>query len=399
MNATGSWEGLLERWLAPFLAVLGNKSRRHWAPLYILGLLLPGDRKSIQPMSSRVAPADFAQLHHFIGASTWATAPLEEILCQKVDEMLGGASSYLIIDDTSLPKKGNASVGVSHQYCGALGKQANCQVLVSLTLAKNDVHAPVGLRLYLPNSWASDAKRRAKARVPDSLRYEPKWQIALNELDRVTQNGVRFGTVLADAGYGCCAEFRQGLSERGLRWAVGILSTQSMYSATVEMKAPLPQERLGRPRTRMRVEEIPLSASEFIEHHASFSVVSWRMGTKGTLSGNFAIVRVKPADGPEASKRHSGPGEEAWLVCELFGNGDRKYYLTNLPRNATNIQIVAALKARWACEQMHQQTKEELGLDHFEGRSWTGLHHHTLMTMIAFGFLLKVRTNQNIQKA
>jgi SRSO17 transposase len=148
----------------------------------------------------------------------------------------------------------------------------------------------------------------------------------------------------------------------------------------------------------MRVEEISLSASERIEEYAVFSVVSWRLGTKGTLYRNFAIVRVKPVDGPEASGRHSGPGEEAWLVCELFGNGDRKYYLANLPKkkNATNIQIVAALKARWACEQMHQQTKEELGLDHFEGRSWAGLHHHTLMTMIAFGFSLKMRTNQNI---
>jgi SRSO17 transposase len=394
-----SWQGLLDKWLAPFLEVLGNKSRRQWAPLYVLGLLLPGDRKSMQPMSARVAPKKFSGLHHFISDAEWATEPLEDLLCQKVDQMLGGSTSYLIIDDTGLPKKGKSSVGVSHQYCGALGKQANCQVLVSLTLAKNDVQAPVGLRLYLPEAWAADAKRREKAKVPEDVAYKPKWQIALNEIDRIERSGVRFGTVLADAGYGLCAEFRRELTKRGHRWAVGILSTQSMYTASVEMKTPIPQAKYGRPRTRVRVDELPLSASKFIEMHGKFQHISWRRGTKGRLSGDFAIVRVKPADGPEARGRHSGPGEEAWLVCELLSGGERKYYLANLPAATAEVEVISAIKARWACEQMHQQTKEELGLDHFEGRSWIGLHHHTLMTMIAFAFLVKVRTNKNISKA
>jgi SRSO17 transposase len=160
-----SWQGLLDKWLAPFLAVLSNKSRRHWAPLYILGLLLPGDRKSMQPMSARVAPEKFSGLHHFIADAEWATEPLEDVLCRKIDQMLGGSTSYLIIDDTGLPKKGKSSVGVSHQYCGALGKQATCQVLVSLTLAKNDVQAPVGLRLYLPEALGSRRKASRKSQV------------------------------------------------------------------------------------------------------------------------------------------------------------------------------------------------------------------------------------------
>jgi SRSO17 transposase len=346
-----------------------------------------------------VAPEDFPQLHHFVAASNWDTGPLEEVLCHKIDEMLGGPDSYLIVDDTGLPKKGDESVGVAHQYCGALGKQANCQVLVSLTLARSDVHAPIGLRLYLPAAWAKDKRRRKKARVPASVSYQPKWQIALDEIDRVTLAGTRFGTVLADAGYGMCAEFRKGLTKRGLSWAVGIVSTQNMYTLDVETTPAQRGLGPGRPRTRSRADEAPCSAKAFIDAHATFRSVTWRNGTKGPLSGEFAIVRVRPADAEETKDRVHLPGDEAWLVCERLSNADRKYYLVNLPASAAKVQIVAAIKARWACEQMHQQTKEELGLDHFEGRSWIGLHHHALLTMIAFAFLLKIRTNENIPAA
>jgi SRSO17 transposase len=399
VKKSASWENRLERWLTPFLEVLGDKRRRRWAPLYVMGLLLPGDRRSIQPISARVAPEDFPQLHHFVAASDWDVAPLEEVLCCKIDEMLGGSDSHLIVDDTSLPKKGDKSVGVAHQYCGALGKQANCQVLVSLTLAHADVHAPIGLRLYLPESWAKDKVRRKLARVPASVTYQPKWQIALQEIDRVILAGTRFGSVLADAGYGVCAEFRKGLTKRGLSWAVGILATQNMYTSAVETIAPRPAPGPGRPRTRSRVDEAPCSAKAFIDMHASFRTITWRKGTKGALAGEFAIVRVRPADAKETKDRVHLPGDEAWLVCERLSNGDRKYYLVNLPASATKVQTVASIKARWACEQMHQQAKEELGLDHFEGRSWIGLHHHALLTMIAFAFLLKIRTNENIPAA
>src|SRR5579862_6039168 len=230
MELRTGWEKRLERWLEPFLDALGDKRRRRWAPLYVMGLLLPGERKSMQPISSRVAPEDIEQLHHFVGTSCWDTAPLEEVLWRRCDELLGGESSYAIVDDTCLPKKGTASVGVAHQYCGALGKQANCQCLVSVTLARNDVPAPVGLRLYLPQSWTEDAARCERAKVPAAIGYRPKWRIALDEVDRVRAAGVRFGCALADAGYGMCAEFRHGLSKRGLLWAVGILSTQNMYT-------------------------------------------------------------------------------------------------------------------------------------------------------------------------
>lgn len=393
MTATSAWEKRFDRWLQPFLAVWGDKRRLKWAPLYLRGLLLPGDRKSIAPIASRVAPEDEAQLHHFVADSPWDTAPLEEVLLRRMDELLGGETAHLIVDDTALPKKGEHSVGVAHQYCGALGKQANCQVLVSLTLARNEVPAPIALRLFLTQPWAQDAIRRQRARVPESITYRPKWKIALEEIDRVLAADVSFGDVLADAGYGACAEFRRGLSERHLQWAVGILSTQNVYSADVTTK--FPERGMGQPRKHPVVSEAAVSASKYIETYDRFRRVTWREGTKGKLQGEFAVLRVRPADGPEASMGLHLPGDPAWLICERFSNGDRKYYLCNFPASASVRSIVAAVKARWACEQAHQQMKEELGLDHFEARSWVGLHHHAVLVMIAFGFLTHLRVHEN----
>lgn len=393
MKPTTAWQKRLDRWLEPFLDALGNKRRRLWAPLYIFGLLMPGDRKSMQPISSRVAPKEVEQIQHFVSTSCWDTAPVEEVLCHKVDEMLGGESSFLIVDDTSLPKKGTHSVGVAHQYCGALGKQANCQCLVSLTLANDDVPAPIALRLFLPQTWTKDPERCKRAKVPPDVPYRPKWKIALEEIDRIRTAGVRFVCVLADAGYGMCAEFRQGLTARDLAWAVGILSTQNMYPANV--KVSMPTGKVGRPRIHPKVGTAPCSAEKFIEQYGRFRRVTWREGTKGKLSGNFAIVRVRPADGVEAAMGVHLPGDPAWLVCERLDNGDKKFSLVNLPASASRQEIVGAIKARWACEQAHQQMKEELGLDHFEGRSWFGLHHHAVLTMIAFAFLQHLRLTEN----
>lgn len=348
----------------------------------------------MQPISSRVAPADVEQIHHFVATSCWNTDPVEEVLCQKLDEMLGGKNSYVIVDDTALPKKGTESVGVAHQYCGALGKQANCQCLVSLTLARDDVPAPIALRLYLPQTWTKEAARRKRAKVPLTISYRPKWRIALDEITRLQAVGVRFGCVLADAGYGVCAEFRRGLDQLGLEWAVGILSTQNMYSEDVKLSMP-ERSGAGRPRIHPKVSESPCAAERFIEEYGKFRQVVWRTGTKGALSGDFAIIRVRAADGPEAKHGVHLPGDPAWLVCERLSNGDRKYYLVNLPVSASRKKIVAAIKARWACEQAHQQMKEELGLDHFEGRSWFGLHHHAVLTMIAFAFLQHLRITEN----
>jgi SRSO17 transposase len=252
---------------------------------------------------------------------------------------------------------------------------------------------PVGLRLYLPKSWTQDAARCEGVNVPKTIGYRPKWQIALDEIKRMRAAGVRFDCVLADAGYGMIAEFRRGLSARELSWAVGILCTQNMYAEDV--KVTMPSKGMGRPRVHPKVATSPCSAEKFIEKHGRFRRVLWRKGTKGALEGDFAIVRVRPADGAEATNGVHLPGDAAWLVCERLSNGDCKYYLVNLPASASRKKIVATIKARWACEQGHQQMKEELGLDHFEGRSWWGLHHHALLTMIAFAFLQTLRLTEN----
>src|SRR4030088_719971 len=223
VGRTLDWKEELGRWLKPFLDRLGHKARRQMCPLYVSGLIGPGDRKSIQPMAERLALGDYDQLHHFIAAGVWDAAPLEEELLIQADRLVGGGDAVLVIDDTAIPKKGKHSVGVAAQYASALGKTANCQTLVSLTLARGEVPVMWALRLFLPDSWASNPARLKRAGVPVEYRTaRTKPEIALVEIDRVIAAGVRFGCVLADAGYGMSAPFRQGLTARKIAWAVGI---------------------------------------------------------------------------------------------------------------------------------------------------------------------------------
>ena len=385
------WAGELERWLEPFLARLRRQAQRRWAPVYLKGLILPGERKSVEPMAARVAPADTQQLHHFVSTSPWATAPLEDELVKAADRLVGGPEAVLVVDDTALVKQGRRSVGVKRQYCGQLGKRANCQSMVSLTLARAEVPVCVGLRLFLPEDWCGDAARRAAAGVPEAVGYRPKWQIALDEIDRVLAAGGRFGCVLADAEYGKAAEFRHGLSERNLPWAVGILPTQKVYPADVALSYPA-RKPTGRPRKHPVPSAASVGAAELLEARPElFRSISWRIGTKGPLQARFAALRVRVADGPVVARAQHLPGEEAWLVGEHRATGERKYYLTNHPADAPLEVLAALIKARWICEQMHQQLKEELWLDHFEGRSWRGLHHHVLLCQLAFAFLQHLR--------
>jgi SRSO17 transposase len=382
--------------LEPFLDAWRFKKRRHWAPLYLRGLLLPGERKSIEPIAARVAPGHEQELRHFVNESRWDERAVEDVLWDKADGMLGGDDAFLIIDDTALPKKGTESVGVAHQYCGALGKQANCQSLVSLTLARDDVPLPIGLRLYLPESWASDKKRREKVGVPADVLFRKKWRIALDEVARVKEAGVKFGTVLGDAGYGACSEFRRGLSEMNLQWAVGITCEQKLYPVNARSRMPRPA-RVGPPRLRRLPTHERRSAKELIARlgEKAWRRISWRIGTKGKLEAEFIALRVRVADGAETRDRVHLPGDEAWFVAERRHTGETKYHLTNHAPDASLKTLASALKARWSCEQAHQQLKEELGLDHFEGRSWRGLHQHALTTLICFAFLQQERLREN----
>ena len=393
MSTSVAWEHELQSWLEPFLTPLHHPARRRMCPLYVAGLIGPGERKSLQPMAARVAPADYDQLHHFVAVGPWDEAPLEAELLVQANRLVGGPDAILVIDDTALLKKGTHSVGVASQYAGVVGKQANCQSLVSLTLAKGEVPIPIVLRLFLPDTWIKDPERLRQAGVPEPFWTErSKPEIALAELRRVMQAGVSFGAVLADAGYGISGPFRQALSALGLLWAVGTVRIQKVYAADVQMITPPPSR--GRPRKTLVPDQEAIAAEAMLAT-ASWRRLTWRRGTKGPLQAKFAAVRVRVADGPAVRLQgRTGqhlPGDEVWLVGEHRSSGERKYYLSNLPPDTALKQLASLIKARWVCEQAHQQLKEELGLDHFEGRSWRGLHRHALLTLIAYLFLQHLR--------
>ena len=414
MSSDGvNWADRLDAWLTPFLAALPRQAQRRWAPVYVRGLLLPGERPrsrlrgcalrdgslcdSVEPMAGRVCPGAVEQLHHFVAASPWATSASERVLAERADALVGGPDAVLIVDDTALVKQGRHSVGVQRQYCGQLGKRANCQALVSLTLARGEVPVPVALRLFLPDTWVKDAERRKRAGVPEGVQGRPKWQIALDEIDRVLAAGARFGCVLGDAEYGKVAAFRHALDERGLRWAVGIPPNQKLFPPDVTTSLPERKKR-GRPPERLVPSAPSTPARDLFADppDAAFRTLSWRMGTKGPLAASFSARRMKVADGPEVAGGQPLPGEEVWLVCEHRATGERKHHLTNHPPETTLEELAAAIKARWACERVHQQLEDELGLDHHEGRGWLGLHHHALLCLIAPAFLQAMRLGGKI---
>ena len=308
------WRSDLERWLEPFLAALSHPARRRMCPQYIAGLIGPGDRRSVQLMAARAVEAGYDQLHHFVAAGIWDSAPLDAALLSEADRLVGGSGAFLVIDDTAMPKKGRHSVGVAPQYATSLGKNANCQTLVSATLALHEVPVMIGLRLFLPEIWTSDPERMARAKIPEDRRTaRSKPEIAIDEIDRVRAAGVRFGCVLADAGYGMSAPFRQALSERGLTWAVGIPGRQKVYPADVALIFSVAGH--GRPRQHHIPDSKSVAAEKLLAEQAWRSV-SWRRGTKGRLTASFAVLRVRVADGPTQRIRDmSGqymPGEE---VC------------------------------------------------------------------------------------
>jgi len=343
----------LDSWLEPFLAALGHKKRRTWAPLYLRGLLGPSERKSLQPMSACLGLSGHDQLQHFIASPAWDDGPLWRVLAERADRLVGGPDAVLVIDDTALPKKGTLSVGVARQYCGQLGKRASCQALVSLTLAGQEVPLPVGLRLFLPEKWTEDLERCAAAGVPeDEVVARSKGEIALAELDRLIAAGVRFGTVLADAGYGAGAAFRHGLDERGLTWAVGIPRHQKVYAVDVRLVPPGGRKRRPVPDQEPREAEAVLA-------DLPWRRVTWRHGPKGPLAARFAATRIRVGDGPTRANNRHLPGAEVWLVGEWRASGARKYYLSNLPPRTALRALAAAIKARWVCEQGHQQLKQE----------------------------------------
>jgi len=366
-----------------------------WAGVYLQGLLLDGDRKSVEPLARRVTlPAGLASrdpeqaLQQFVNQSPWDERAVLRRYRARLARSLASPDGVFLIDDVSFPKQGEHSVGVQRQYCGALGKKANCQVAVSVHYVGPRGHFPLDLRLYLPEGWLADRPRLDKAGVPEAERRPlTKPEIALELLDRVRTEGLPGSVVVADAGYGVSRELRDGLAARELSYVVGVTADLVVFPARPTWVAPQPATG-GRPQTRHQLaagNPPPVSVGE-LASRLKRRTVTWREGTKGRLAARFAWARVWPGhDWRRGGCADAGP---VWLLVEEQADGQLKYALSNLPADTSCRAAVRLWKSRWPVEQGYQQLKEELGLDHFEGRSWRGFHHHAAMTFLAYGFLL-----------
>lgn len=380
-------EGRLRQYLDQIGEVLGNDGRRTSFALYACGLLGEANRKSMERIATQHVPdpmlADAAhqRVQHFITDSRWDDRAVRLAAARyALAEMTCIASVWAwVIDDTGFLKKGQHSVGVQRQYTGSAGKIANCQIGVSLTIATPQDHVPVDFELYLPDSWANDARRRAEARIPDGVQFKTKPQLALDMLRRAVEADLPRGTVLTDEVYGNSSEFRDGVRKLGLDFAAAINAPTKVWVV----------DALGRRNGDA------LSVSAFAERAAArreFRRLSWREGTQETLSARFAFARVVPVrdDGREPRRR-----ERLWLVCEWRDGEDHPahFHLATYRRVPYRF-LVHLLKERWRTERVYQDFKGELGLDHFEGRRFPGWHHHVSVALACFAFVAAERARR-----
>src|SRR4051812_28368565 len=394
------WEERFDDYVERLGDVLGHADRRAPLRAYTTALLLPGERKSVEPMAARVDPARVGaahqSLHHFVAKAAWDDATLlRAVRDYALPAMLErGPVRAWLVDDTGLPKKGKLSVGVARQYCGQLGKRDNCQVAVTLSVATEAASLPVAYRLYLPEAWAGDPARRATAGVPEEVGFRTKPAIALDQIGQALADGVPPGVVATDAGYGNDTDFRDGVTGLGLPYVAGILGTTGLWPPGA---GPLPPARWsgkGRPPERLRrdPEHQPLAAERLAAGlpAGAWRTVTWREGTAGPLSSRFAAARVRPA---HDDFRLSEPRAEEWLLAE-WPEGEEEpthYWLSTLPEAATLEELVATAKLRWRIERDFEELKQELGLGHFEGRGWRGFHHHASLCIAAYAFLVAER--------
>jgi SRSO17 transposase len=384
----------LEDYAARFRVDFRFERPARWAGVYLAGLIQEGERKSIEPLSHRVAPPPELQvkdpeqaLQQFVSQSPRDDQQVLKRYRAVMAQTFADPNGIFVIDDTSSPKQGKHSVGVQRQHCGALGKKANCQVAPSVHYVSPGGHYPLAMRLYLPESWTEDKKRLDRAGVPADVRdARTKGRIALELLDQVRGEGLPGRVVIADAGYGVAEGFRAGLADRGLWYLAGVTDEMVVFTAEPQWVAPRAGTG-GRPRTRHRLADEaprPVSLKE-LAARTPLRKVTWREGTKGKLSGRFAWLRVWPGQG--WSTGACAGADPLWLLIEQQADGKVKYAFSNLPADTTRLRAVRLWKSRWPVEQGYQQMKEELGLDHFEGRSWRGFHHHVCLVMLAYGFL------------
>ena len=393
----GALEDRFTAYVEVLASTLAHADRKEPFSAYCRGLILPGERKSVEPMAARIRPeqvsAAHQSLHHLVAKAAWSDDALLAAVRDQVLPALGPITAW-IIDDTGFPKKGKHSVGVARQYCGELGKQDNCQVAVSLSVANEQASLPIAYQLYLPQAWADDPARRHKAGVPEEIAFATKPQIALAQIRETLAQGVPPGVVLTDAGYGADMDFQAGLLDLKLDYVAGILPNTSVWPPGTGPLPPKPWSGRGRPPARLRREagHVPVAAEALARSlpAAAWQVVRWREGTKGTLASRFAALRVRPG---HRDYDRSEPWPELWLLVE-WPEDERepaKYWLANLPADTPLVRLVGLAKLRWRIERDYQELKQELGLGHFEGRGWRGFHHHASLCIAAYGFLVLER--------
>jgi SRSO17 transposase len=388
----------LDKELSSYLSTLfegqGRPERRAALAHYVTGLLLDGERKSIQPMAARLvkdprdAEAMRQRLQDCVAASQWSEQGLMARFAAKVDHELPGLDVF-VLDDTGFGKQGKHSVGVARQYSGTFGGTANGQVATSLHVAGTRGSAMVGMRLYLPKEWTDDRRRCRAAGVPDDVGFKTKWEIALDLIDQTVAAGFPKRPVLADAGYGAITTFRDELTRRGLTYVVGVAQNHLIWPPGTKLKPPKPPTgRAGRPATRWHggaTQPIRLSALVGDVPRTQYKTVSWREGTRGRMSSKFLAYRVHPA---EKHTQGRDPGDELWLLCEWQAcDAGPQFYFSTLPAATSLKDLVRFTKLRWRVERDYQDLKGEVGLDHFEGRTWRGFHRHAALCAIAHGFL------------
>jgi len=366
-----------EEYVSLMAQSLGHADRVEPFRGYCTGLMLPVKRKSVEPMAAHLSPdrvcSEHQRLHHFVADAPWSDQAVLDSVRGYVLERVSrraGSPEALLIDDTGHPKKGKHSVGVARQYCGQLGKQDNCQVAVSVSLANENFSLPVRYQLYLPQSWADDADRRKAAKVPEALEFVTKPMLALQLLENLAAVESLPELVIADAGYGVNTEFREQLTERGFTYVVGVTGAISLQT---QAQAPLQAKELAMQLPSRR-----------------FRTVTWREGTNAALSSRFAAIRVRCAS---RAARTGEACEEQWLLVEWPKEEPEptKYFLSTLPADTPIKELVRLAKLRWRIERDYQELKQELGLGHFEGRSWRGFHHHATLCIAAYGFLVTER--------
>jgi SRSO17 transposase len=368
---------------------------------YCTGLLLPGERKSVEPMAARLAPDNVRRmhqsLHHLVADAPWDD---EEMLAEVRRQVLPtmhkhGPVVAWIVDDTGFPKQGKHSVGVARQYCGQLGKQANCQAAVSLSVSTWSSSLPIAWRLYLPEVWCPDTERRQQAGVPQELEFQTKPEIALGQIRQAVEQKVPAGVVLADAGYGNGTPFRTAVTELGLPYMMGIESSTTVWEPGQQPLPASPRKagRGGPPKRLQRnAHHSPISVKQlaFGLPASAWKEIGWRQGSREMLRSRFAAVRVRPA---HRDYKRTEPHPEEWLLIEWPKQESEptKYWLSTVPEKSSTKSLVKMAQHRWIIERDYEELKQELGLGHYEGRGWRGFHHHATLCIAAYGFLISER--------